>query len=61
MSNEKLKALVEDLILAITDACWVNEKGKAKLCEPTPHMKRAIINAEAEIYPRCSTCKQRLI
>ncbi len=58
--SKELQKLIEDLILAVTDACWTNDKGKPKLCEPTPHMKRAIMNVEAEIYPRCPTCMRRL-
>lgn len=48
--------LADDLVLAISSACWTDMKGKPKLLKPTPHMVDAINAYELIAHPKCPTC-----
>jgi len=55
-SKEKLCHLAEDLIKSITNAEWLDEKGKRNLSSPTLHMNAAIQNFKRYTNDPCPTC-----
>jgi hypothetical protein len=57
-SREKLYYLAEDLIKSITEAAWLDDKGKRNLSHPTPHMVDAIQNFKVYTHDPCPTCGQ---
>lgn len=59
--TENVRVLIEDLIKAIDRAAWRDSNDKPNLFGPTHHMKTAVENLEAVIYPViCPTCNQRV-
>jgi hypothetical protein len=58
--DKELRAFIEDLIVAVQNAAWLDHKGRPNLYGPTSHMRFSIENLRAVLNPRCPECNQHI-